>query len=437
MIKNKILTTLLLVLCLFLSLIPVSSAEDNSTEGDPDLWGYTDEDGDGLILVTVPGETYTAYMLIVLDPTRVVLGCRPDRIGAKGYVLDDFAAQFDAVAGINAGGFEDYNGQGNGSTPDSVIVHEGEILCGYFGVGNGFVGLDADGILQVDFEKVDDLKERNIIEGAGFGPVLVKDGEIVNAEKLAASNLNPRTAIGQRADGALLLLVIDGRQPNSLGGSFLDEAELMLDFGAVTANNLDGGSSSLMWYDGEYLNNKADVIGVRNMPSSFLVLKEGKKHTDAFLERFDTQELQPSAEHQWTSGQDASLPDNCKGTERKELVSFAEEYIRRFVAFSADVNFMSTINYHSIRDLVVPDGELQARLYQAFGSFGFVCAKESEVVEFRTESCSKTGDNRYVVEISYDTDTRGRSDHVIETRNMRISVVRTDDKLLAEAMTFY
>ena len=179
MMNNKTGIVLLLALALLVSFFPgCSSAEA------PDPWGYTDEDDDGLIMVTVPGETYTAYMLIVLDPTRVILGCRPDRIGTKGYTLDDFAAQFEAVAGINAGGFEDYNGQGNGSTPDSVIVHDGEIICGYFGIGNGFVGLDADGILQVGFEKVDDLKERGIVEGAGFGPVLIKDGEIVNPENV-------------------------------------------------------------------------------------------------------------------------------------------------------------------------------------------------------------------------------------------------------------
>lgn len=414
-----------------------SETDRSGTAPDTDAWGYTDEDGDGLVLVTVPGETYTAYMLIVKDPTRVVLGCRPDRIGNKGYTLDDFAAQFDAVAGTNAGGFEDYNGEGNGSTPDSVIVHDGEIICGYFGIGNGFVGIDADGILQVDFGSVGELTERGIVEGAGFGPVLVSDGEIVDAEKLSESNLNPRTAIGQRADGAILLLVIDGRQPNSLGGSFLDEAELMLDFGAVTANNLDGGSSSLMWYDGEFINNKAHVIGVRCMPSSFLVLKDGTGTGEKFDQYFSDYEDKATTDHLWTSGPDESLPDDCKGTLRKELEEFAGEYIRRYVAFSADVGFMSTINYHSIIELVVPDGELQNRLHQAFGSFGFVCAKESEVKELRTESCSEVGENRYVVEVSYDTDTRGREDHVTETRNMRLNVIRSGDKLLAEAMTLY
>ena len=95
--------------------------------------------------------------------------------------------------------------------------------------------------------------------------------QIMSDESLT-SGLNPRTAIGQRSDGAILMLVVDGRRATSLGASFKDEAEQMLAFGAVNATNLDGGSSSLMWMKGEYLNNKAAVIGVREIPTSFLVM---------------------------------------------------------------------------------------------------------------------------------------------------------------------
>ena len=52
----------------------------------------------------------------------------------------------------------------------------------------------------------------------------------------------------------------------------------MLDFGAMNACNLDGGSSSMMWYDGKYINNTASVIGIRPIPTSFLVLKEGTQN---------------------------------------------------------------------------------------------------------------------------------------------------------------
>ena len=257
------------------SLITVKTDLVSSAEGHyQDDWGYVDDDDDGLILVSVPGETYTGYMLIVLDPSRVVLGCNPDMLGAKGYTVAQYVEMFDAVAGINGGGFDDPNGQGNGSMPNSAIVSGSEIYCAWQGIGKGFVGIDQDDILQVGFTSTEELKTRRIRDGTGYGPVLVANGESVDPEKLA-SGLNPRTAIGQRSDGAILLLVIDGRQPNSLGATYADEAEIMIRFGAVNACNLDGGSSSLLWFRGEYINNNASVIGIRPIPTSFVVLKEG------------------------------------------------------------------------------------------------------------------------------------------------------------------
>ena len=147
------------------------------------------------------------------------------------------------------------------------------------GIGAGFVGIDENDILQVGFSSVTELTDRKIRDGAGYGPVLVVNGDTVE-EDLLNSGLNPRTAIGQRSDGAILLLVIDGRQPNSLGATYADEAEIMIRFGAVNACNLDGGSSSLLWFNGEYVNNCASVIGIRPIPTSFVVLKEGKAHAE-------------------------------------------------------------------------------------------------------------------------------------------------------------
>jgi exopolysaccharide biosynthesis protein len=68
------------------------------------------------------------------------------------------------------------------------------------------------------------------------------------------------------------MLVIDGRQLASLGATFTDLAEIMIEYGAVNACNLDGGSSSLMYYNGEYINNCASVIGIRPVSTTFLVL---------------------------------------------------------------------------------------------------------------------------------------------------------------------
>ena len=236
-----------------------------------DAWGYVDEDGDGLILVPVAGESYTGYMLIVLDPSRVTLGFSPEDMGVRGYTVEEFAKKFNAVAAINGGGFDDPNGFGDGSTPERLVVKNGIIYNGGSGIGAGFVGFDENHILHVGLNSVEDLQNNNIQEGCGYGPILVVNNELANGAYMP-SGLNPRTAIGQRSDGAVLMLVIDGRRATSLGASFRDEAELMLRFGAVNAGNLDGGSSSLMWLNGDYVNNTAAVIGIRPIPTSFLVM---------------------------------------------------------------------------------------------------------------------------------------------------------------------
>ena len=236
-----------------------------------DEWGYADEDGDGLILVPVAGESYTGYMLIVLDPMRVVLGFSPTEVGWRGHTVAEFAEKAGAVAAVNGGGFQDPNGMGDGSTPEHLVVKDGQIYCGELGVGHGFVGIDDKGILHVGLASSREIKDKNIQQGCGYGPILVVNGEPMDEETLT-SGLNPRTAIGQRSDGAILLMVIDGRRATSLGASYKDLAEQMLAFGAVNAGNLDGGSSSLMWMNGEYVNNTAAVIGIRPIPTSFLVM---------------------------------------------------------------------------------------------------------------------------------------------------------------------
>ena len=249
---------------------------DPSGGPQPDDWGYVDDDGDGIILLPVKGEGYNGYMMIVLDPSRVIMGSIPSALGHNGYTVAEFVEKWDAVAGINGGGFYDPDGQGNGSTPDSKIVCEGKIYYGDFGFGqyNCFVGFDSDYKMHVGQLTNEEIQEKNIRYGVCFGPALVVNGEPIDPDTMA-SGVNPRSAIGQRSDGAVLMLVIDGRQGTSLGASFRDLEDIMLSYGAVNACNLDGGSSSLLWYQGSYVNNKAHVIGVRDIPTCFLVLKEG------------------------------------------------------------------------------------------------------------------------------------------------------------------
>lgn len=98
----------------------------------------------------------------------------------------------------------------------------------------------------------------------GGGPMLVERG-VVNVrsreESIApdiAYGRAPRTGIGIKADGTVLLMVVDGRSRYSAGMSLNEFARYLKRFGAVSAVNLDGGGSSEMVLDGKIMNRPSD-----------------------------------------------------------------------------------------------------------------------------------------------------------------------------------
>ncbi|MBR6220909.1 MAG: phosphodiester glycosidase family protein [Clostridia bacterium] len=228
---------------------------------------------DGIEFYDVTGGTYKGYMMVVQDPSRVSVGVCRDRFnGERGKQLKDIAARYDAVAAINGGGFEDAGGVGNGGTPIGLVVSDGELKHkGNPGKYNITVGFNQDNIMIIGQKmSVEEAKEKDLRDAITFGPALIVNGEPANASGLS-SGLNPRTAIGQRSDGAVLMLVIDGRQASSLGATYADLISIMLDFGAVNAVNMDGGSSSLLYYKGVYVNKGVVLTGSRNIPTAFIV----------------------------------------------------------------------------------------------------------------------------------------------------------------------
>mgnify|MGYP002517544173 CR=1 FL=1 len=114
--------------------------------------------------------------------------------------------------------------------------------------------------------------EMGVRDAVSFGPILIVNG-VPNDVSGTGGGLNPRTAIGQRADGAVLFLVIDGRQASSLGASMNDLINIMLEYEAVNAANLDGGSSSVLYWGDELLTVNSSLVGLRRMPNAFLIKK--------------------------------------------------------------------------------------------------------------------------------------------------------------------
>lgn len=229
----------------------------------------TEEESKDIEKVEISGKTFYATMLIVKDPSRVsIASIYPWK--DYGITLDELVNQNGALGGINGGLYNSTNN--TGGSPCGVLVENGEIRLNEPQQFSGLVliGLTEDNILQIvnidgktkqDVEKlITDMKIRDAVtfqeessDANNHFVQLVINGEARELNGMG-SGLNPRTAIGQRADGALLLLVTDGRgKSGHLGASASDLINIMTEYGAVNAANLDGGSSSCMYYDGEYL----------------------------------------------------------------------------------------------------------------------------------------------------------------------------------------
>ena len=249
-----------------------------------------EDSGDPIEIVEVAGANYTGTMMIVKDPARVSLATiYPWR--EVGVPLDQLVASAGAIGGINGGLYNSYNN--SGGRPYGVIVSHGEIQYNKPQEFPGLVliGFTEDNILEIiDISKlnaagVEELvAERRIRDAVTFQEEASDANNhfvqlIINNEAREmngmGSGLNPRTAIGQRADGAVLLFVTDGRgKAGHLGASSGDLIGVMQEFGAVNAANLDGGSSSCMYYDGEYLMDSVTFYQANSswkLPAGFVV----------------------------------------------------------------------------------------------------------------------------------------------------------------------
>ena len=235
-----------------------------------------------LELVDIAYGTCRGKLLIVREPKSVILGTS-GRFGVDpGLQLTEMVAKYNGLAGTNAGGFIDNNGLGNGGTPTGMVISEGEILYGEASTRYNVIGLDKDGVLLVGTMTGSEALERGMKYGVSFvthdgiASSLIINGEVQTQN--CGPGVNPRTAIGQREDGAILLLVLDGRSSKTLGATLENVVDIMLQYGAINAGNLDGGSSSVMVYGDEIINNCASVTGPRGIPTGFIVLREEDLH---------------------------------------------------------------------------------------------------------------------------------------------------------------
>ena len=229
-------------------------------------------------LVDVSGKSFKGKLLKISDPSRVIVGVSgPYGEGCEGKRVKDIIADYGAMAGTNAGGFLDLNGVGNGGTPLGIVISENQpkALVDSTTYPN-VVGFDQNNILHVGTMTGAQAKELGLRDAISWelGPVLVVNGKPANENAPLGGGYNPRTAIGQTADGTVLLLVVDGRQMSSIGATYDDLVQVMMENGAINAANLDGGSSSVMYMNGELKNICSSLYGPRPVPTCWLVKPE-------------------------------------------------------------------------------------------------------------------------------------------------------------------
>ncbi len=266
------------------SMIVVGGSKD---EKDPVIDEIDEEKGivyneQQVALIDIKGGTYVGKVLIVKDPSRVsVAGLSKYGDGVKGISTEQMAKDHNALAAINAGGYEENpsnyvltGGIPMGDEESGIVIIDGKLMWGNLSQSYDIIGFDNNGILHVDRMTAQEALDKGIRDAVNWGPVLVKNGEPSVTPTVGLNvGIHPRTAIGQRSDGSVILVVIDGRQAHSLGASYDDLTSIMMEFGAVNAANLDGGMSSYMVYDNEVITSPYMLYwnGRRNVSTSFIV----------------------------------------------------------------------------------------------------------------------------------------------------------------------
>jgi exopolysaccharide biosynthesis protein len=221
----------------------------------------------------VDGKGYHGYLLTVYDPkkVRLVVPIKPGR----GEKVTSMVKRTGAIAGVNAGGFADPNWKGNGFKPIGLVISQGKIF--YNGLGGKksvqIVGIDKNGKMLAGSYSVDELMNLGISEAVSFSPRIIVNGKGLIKSRKDGWGVAPRTVMGQRKDGAIMFLMIDGRQPGySVGVTLYEAQNILLEHGAVIGANLDGGSSTvLVKENGQIVNKPSSSYGERYLPTAFLV----------------------------------------------------------------------------------------------------------------------------------------------------------------------
>ena len=232
-----------------------------------------DEGNDLYKLIELSGAGYKGYLVVVYDPSKIDV-VHSKYLGSQGQLITTMAKENDAVIAINGGGFIDPNGTSLGGIPLGLTIGDGKVL--YNGEAkSSIVGFTNDHKLVLGNMSASEALAMGVRDAIEFRPYLIVNGKPTTIYGNGGWGYGPRTAIGQRKDGIILMIVIDGRRAHSVGASIKELQELMIKYGAYNATNLDGGSSTTLVVNNEVMNNPvaSTPSGMRNIPNAIIVKK--------------------------------------------------------------------------------------------------------------------------------------------------------------------
>jgi exopolysaccharide biosynthesis protein len=220
--------------------------------------------GEEPVVTEIRGTYYRGYLVKISDPARLSLAVSPRR---EGSLLEELTAAHRAAGGINAAGFADDRARG---LPSGMLIMDGEVMnrC-VSGRRHVMGGFREDYKLIVGAFTEAEIAAQGYRWAFEFGPLLIVNGEKTGLNAFSGG-LSPRTAIGQTPDGAVLLVVIDGRQPASIGATYQEVQTVLYDNGAVNAIGLDGGSSSTLVLGDRVINSPSGGDDERLLPNGII-----------------------------------------------------------------------------------------------------------------------------------------------------------------------
>jgi exopolysaccharide biosynthesis protein len=243
----------------------------------------------------IEGKNYKGYLLSISDPKKIRIAV-PGKAG-KGEKVSSMVKRLGAVAGVNAGGFVDPEWMGNGFQPTGIVMSGGKVFYNDSGMSspNHVVGIDKDGRMITGKYSPNELIKMGVQEAVTFAPRFIVNGEGLIKNQADGWGIAPRTCMAQKEDGTIMFAIIDGRQPHSIGATLFDIQNIFLEHGAVTAANLDGGSSTVLVHDNTIINKPASEYGERYLPTAWLVFDD-PEHADIrnIWEGLDPAKIDPS-----------------------------------------------------------------------------------------------------------------------------------------------